>query len=124
MSGPRLNRCAVALALLTLLGCGSGSERASAPQTRATPHAPAQTTCAELATRSAARRLARRLVDDVVAPEGQSRRETADVIAGSLHATCSQPELPGVDDPADYRPVRPVLEAVQQHFDEEEISGE
>jgi hypothetical protein len=77
-----------------------------------------------IGTRRGARRLAALLVDDVVAPDGQSRRETADVIAGSLHATCSQPKLPGVEDPGDYRPVRPVLEAIQRHFDEDEISGE
>lgn len=44
-------------------------------------------------------------------------------IANSLEATCRQPKLPGVSNPGDYRPVKPVLEAIQRDFDEEEITG-
>jgi len=67
--------------------------------------------------------LARKLVDRVVAPEHQSERETIGIIGESLYATCRQPRLPGAPRIGDYRPVKPVLAAIQRDFDEEEISG-
>ena len=62
-------------------------------------------------------------MDRVVAPEGQSERETVGIIGESLYATCRQPRLPGVDDVDHYRPVKPVLREVQRDFDQEEIEG-
>jgi hypothetical protein len=56
-----------------------------------------------------------------VAPPDHSEREVRGTIANSLEATCSQPKLPGVSDPADYKPVKPVLAAIQRDFDEDEI---
>lgn len=44
-------------------------------------------------------------------------------IANSLKATCSQPKLPGVADPANYKPVKPVLRGIQRDFDAEEMNG-
>jgi hypothetical protein len=46
-------------------------------------------------TKAASRRLARQLVDRVVAPDGQSERKTIGTISESLFATCKQPRLPG-----------------------------
>ena len=80
-------------------------------------------TCAQLRTRQDARRVAQQLVDRVVAPEGQSERETIGIIAESLHVTCRQPRIPGVDDIDHYRPVKPVLREIQRDFDQEEIEG-
>jgi hypothetical protein len=103
-------------------GCGGGEPPAKhALNTR--PPRPEQVTCAALKSRAAAHALARKLVDRVVAPEGQAERETIGIIGESLYATCRQPRLPGVPRMADYRPVKPVLAAIQRDFDEEEISG-
>jgi hypothetical protein len=79
--------------------------------------------CADLRTRTAAHRLARKLVDRVVAPEHQRERETIGIIGESLYATCRQPRLAGVKNMAAYRPVKPVLAAIQRDFDEDEING-
>jgi hypothetical protein len=103
-------------------GCGGGEPPAK-HALKTGPPRPEQVTCAALRSRAAAHGLARRLVDRVVAPEGQSERETIGIIGESLYATCRQPRLPGVPKMADYRPVKPVLAAVQRDFDEEEISG-
>jgi hypothetical protein len=73
--------------------------------------------------RPEAHALARRLVDRVVSPTGQSERETIGIIGESLYATCKQPTLPGVKRAADYRPVKPVLAEIQRDFDEDEIVG-
>ena len=81
------------------------------------------TRCGTLGTKAATQRLARRLVDRVVAPDGQSERKTIGTISESLFATCRQPHLPGVKRAADYRPVRSVLAAIQRDFDEEAING-
>lgn len=84
---------------------------------------PDETPCRALQTRAASHALARKLVDRVVAPEHQSERETIGIIGESLYATCRQPRLPGVRDIKAYRPVKPVLAAIQRDFDEEEING-
>jgi hypothetical protein len=103
-------------------GCGGGEPPAEhALNTR--PPRPEQVTCAALKSRAAAHAFAPKLVDRVVAPEGQAERETIGIIGESLYATCRQPRLPGVPRMADYRPVKPVLAAIQRDFDEEEISG-
>ena len=62
-------------------------------------------------------RIARRVDHRVVAPDGQSRRETLDVIGGSLYATCRNPAL------RDSKPIGPVLREVQAHFDQESLEG-
>jgi hypothetical protein len=85
--------------------------------------AEARPRCSDLATKAAAHRVARKLVDRVVAPDGQSERQTIGIIGESLYATCRQPRLPGVADVKAYRPVKAVLAAVQRDFDEEEIAG-
>lgn len=103
------------------VGCGGGEPPAK-HALKAYPAGPEQVTCAALKSRAAAHRLARRLVDRVVAPEGQTERETIGIIGESLYATCRQPRLPGVATAAGYRPVKPVLAAIQRDFDEEEIS--
>ena len=113
----------VLIGLIALLaGCG-GSE---SPPKQAHPVrtvSPEQTPCRALKTRAASHALARKLVDRVVAPEQQRERETIGIIGESLYATCRQPHLPGVKDMKAYRPVKPVLAAVQRDFDEEEITG-
>ena len=108
-----MRRAAAAGIGLSLAASGCGEEPRPAPKPRA--KRAEELTCADLRDRSRLRRVCRELVVRVVAPEGQREAETADTIAGSLRATCSQPGR------ADYRPVRPVLRAVQKHFDEEEI---
>ena len=115
---------AIATALLLVAGCGTG-EKSTRPEPRAKPRTvkPDDVPCAELRTRTATHRLARKLVDRVVAPEHQKERETIGIIGESLYATCRQPRLPGVKNMAAYRPVKPVLAAIQRDFDEEEISG-
>jgi hypothetical protein len=80
-------------------------------------------TCGELLTKAAAYRLADKLTVRLVAPPDHSARDVQNAIAGSLYSTCGQPKLPGVADPADYRPVKPVLAGIQRDFDEEELSG-
>lgn len=94
-------------------GCRAGFE----------PARPDDVTCGQLRTGREARRLARQLVDRVVAPEGQSGRETIGIIGESLYVTCRQARIPGVDDVDHYRPVKPVLREVQRDFDQEEIEG-
>lgn len=114
--------CAVLLTVTALSACGS-REPAATHATKARRASPDQVTCATLKSRAAAHRQARKLVDRVVAPEGQSERETIGIIGESLYATCRQPRLSGVPRMADYRPVKPVLAAIQRDFDEEEIAG-
>lgn len=58
----------------------------------------------------------------LVAPPDHSEHAVRGTIANSLKATCSQPKLPGVADPGDYRPVKPVLKAIQRDFDEDEMN--
>jgi hypothetical protein len=115
---------AACLTVLGLAACGTTEKKPPvAPAVKSAPLRPDDARCSELATRAAAHRLARKLVDRVVAPEGQSERETIGIIGESLYATCRQPRLPGVEDVRSYRPVKPVLAAVQRDFDEEEING-
>jgi hypothetical protein len=109
-----VRRTLVVLALAAA-GCGGGEEHPSEPPKRKPVTA---LTCAELRDRPRLQRVSRELVVKVVAPDGQSEAETADLIAGSLRATCAQPGS------ARDRPVRPVLRAVQQHLDEEAIFEE
>ena len=59
--------------------------------------------------------------DRLSAPPGQPRRRTIGIVRRSLQETCALPRLPGVVDPADYRPVKPVRQAVQNHFDQDAI---
>jgi hypothetical protein len=87
-----------------LAGCGS--EDRPAPVKRGV----LDTTCAQITTLKDARRIAFRIDHMVVAPDGQSRRETVGILAKSLEATCSQ------DNPG-YKPVAPVLKVVQAEFD-------
>jgi len=115
------------LGCLALVGCGATASDSARnrPDQKAGPRAlkPDGVPCAELQTRQAAHRLARKLVDRVVAPDRQAERETIGIIGESLYATCRQPSMPGVADMARYRPVKSVLAAVQRDFDEEEIAG-
>ena len=110
-------RACLFVAAVLVVGCGGeDSPRKSAPdQDRANA-----ITCADLPDRAAASRVAARLVDRIAAYE-ESRQEVRATIARSLLDTCRQPKLPGVEDPADYRPVEPVLDAVQAHLDEEAL---
>ena len=105
-----------------LAGCGT-SEPAAKPAQGARAVQPDQTPCRALKTRAASHALARNLVDRVVAPDHQSERKTIGIIGESLYATCRQPRLPGVNNIDAYRPVKPVLAAIQRDFDEEEITG-
>ena len=124
-------RTRLALAALTsaaaIAASGCGSQPAAEPQpAKPASHAPVRpedARCADLATKPAAHRLARKLVDRVVAPDGQSERQTIGIIGESLYATCRQPRLPGVSNMRNYRPVKSVLEAIQRDFDEQEITG-
>jgi hypothetical protein len=119
----RAVRCACLLAAVALSGCGGGPDRETAAPKKPRVVAPDQATCAQLSTRTAAHKLARKLVDRVVAPEDESERETIGIIGESLYATCRQPRLPGVKSVKAYHPVKPVLAAVQRDFDEHEING-
>lgn len=111
------------IAVIVLVG-GCASNEPPPKRTRpARTVSPDATTCGALRTRTASHALARKLVDRVVAPEHQRERETIGIIGESLYATCKQPRLPGVKDMRSYRPVKPVLAAIQRDFDEEEISG-
>jgi hypothetical protein len=58
----------------------------------------------------------------LVAPPDHSERAVRGTIANSLKATCSQPKLPGVADPDNYKHVKPVLMAIQRDFDEDEMN--
>ena len=91
-------------------GCGGADDDPA-------PRRDAGVTCRDIRTKAQAMRIARQVDHRVVAPDGQSRRETLDVIGGSLYATCRNPAL------RDYRPIGPVLREVQAHFDEEAIEG-
>lgn len=113
--------CLVACALA--VGCGGRDTPVKTTTAHPKPTRPEQARCAQLKSRPAAHALARQLVDRVVAPTGQSERETIGIIGESLYATCRQPRLPGVKRMSDYQPVKPVLAAVQRDFDEEEIAG-
>jgi hypothetical protein len=118
--------CALVVVAAAIAGCGGSGGDASTTSAAKAPQRtqkPAETPCAQLRTKAAARRVAVKLVDRVVAPDGQPERQTIGIIAESLWATCRQPRLPGVEDVAKYRPVRPVLNAIQRDFDEEAISG-
>ena len=81
------------------------------------------TTCRALQTKAEARALATRIDHLLVAPDGQARATTLRTLSDSLHATCRQPTLPGVADPLDYRPVRPVVRQLQREFDEHALDG-
>jgi hypothetical protein len=87
------------------------------------PLPPERVPCAQLKTRRAAHGLAAKVVDRVVAPDGQSERRTIGIIGESLYATCRQPKLPGVKKAEDYKPVKPVLREIQRDFDTDEIAG-
>jgi hypothetical protein len=116
--------CLVPIAAVTLAACGSSPSKTPAPAAKSPVHVTAgDTPCADLRTRAAAHDLARRLVDRVVAPDGQSQRHTIGIIGESLYATCKQPRLPGVANMDRYKPVKPVLAAIQRDFDEQEITG-
>jgi hypothetical protein len=113
------------MSVAALTACGQ-TKRVQPDRPQPTTHyaVPAdKTPCRALRTRAASHRLARKLVDRVVAPVHQPERQTIGVIGESLFATCKQPKLPGVPDVAKYRPVLPVLKAVQRDFDEEAING-
>ena len=84
---------------------------------------PYELSCRDLREPAASRQAIGFVADVVAAPDGHSRRETQALVRGSLEKTCALPSLPNVDDPADYRPVRPVRQAVQNHFDQEVIYG-
>lgn len=107
----------------TVAACGAAEKPNPRPAVKPHRVRPEDARCSDLATKAAAHKLARKLVDRVVAPDGQSERETIGIIGESLYATCRQPRLPGVGDVKAYRPVKPVLAAVQRDFDEEEIAG-
>ncbi len=112
----------IAALSLSVPGCGGEDEPRRPARTAA--EGPDSVTCGELRSGEARRRLAERVVDSLVAPEGQARGATAGMVVDSLELTCSQPELPGVGDPRAYRPVPGVLKALQAEFDEEEIFHE
>lgn len=118
----RRTSAAVALVLLAA-GCGGDGDPAPSAPRAGERAKPEDVRCRQLRTRAATDRLARRLVDQVVAPADHSARETAGIISESLYATCRQPKLPGVEDAGDYKPVEPVLKQVQRHFDTDEIGG-
>ena len=109
------------MAALTLVGCGANQP--AKPAKAPTRPRPDDVRCADLKTKAAANGLARKLVDRVVAPPDHSERQTIGTIAASLYATCRQPHLPGVRNAVDYKPVKPVLAAIQRDFDEDEIAG-
>lgn len=113
----RVPAALAALFTLAFAACGGGEGRDG----RSEPVRPVATPCRELQTKAAARRLALRLDHLLIAPEDQPRRITVRSLGDSLHATCRQPTLPGVEDPLDYRPVRPVIRQLQQEFDEHEL---
>ena len=96
-------------------GCGGGGapERPERPAARG----PDSLTCADIRSRAQALRVARQVDHRVVAPDGQRRRETLDVIGGSLYATCRNPAMRRT------KPVAPVLREVQAHFDAEALEG-
>lgn len=121
MSAPALF---VSLAVLSVSAGGCGDEEEPSRRAASADEGPRAITCGELPDATARRRVALRVVDTLVAPDGQSRRTTAAKIVRSLRVTCAQPDLPGVRDPGDYRPVRPVLKALQAEFDGEEIFHE
>ena len=118
-----LGSCLVVTAMSVLGACdGSDTQPAAAPAPK--PKRPlTETPCRDLRTRAAARRLALELDYLLIAPEREPRRSVVATLANSLYETCRQPRLPGVDDPRDYRPVRPVIAQIQRDYDEEEIAA-
>ena len=122
-----MGRLRILIVVVAACAAGCGDDAKPVPSTATKAHArprpPDDARCADLRTRASAHRLARKLVDRVVAPPDHSERETIGTIGESLYATCRQPRLPGVKDVGAYRPVKPVLRAVQRDFDEEEIAG-
>ena len=120
----RMRYRSAALVLVTAaVGCGGGGASEHQTTTASTPKRPDDVTCRDLKTKAAAHALARKLVDRVVAPPDHTDHQTIGTIGESLYATCRQPHLPGVKDAGDYKPVEPVLAAIQRDFDEEEIAG-
>ncbi len=125
MDSVRLPLTVVAAALF--VGCGgdpetrpAGEPSKPAATERGVPE-PYELTCRDLRA-PAARREAIEFVADVLSvPPGQPRRRTIGIVRRSLKETCALPTLPNVDDPADYYPVRPVRQAVQNHFDQDAI---
>jgi len=117
------------MAVLTALTAGCGENPEAGPATERPKPAraeralrePYDLTCRDLRAPAARRQAVEFVADVVVAPAGQSRRETLGMIRRSLQKTCALTRLPNVDDPADYRPVRPVRQAVQNHFDQDAI---
>ena len=112
---------ALLLAAAALAGCGGGDGKAAPAAKPKHPKTVDATTCRDLRAPEALRRISDELTVRLVAPPDHSEREVRGTIANSLKATCSQPELPGVSDPADYKPVKPVLRGIQRDFDEEEM---
>jgi hypothetical protein len=112
----------IAALSISVLGCGGEDDPQRPPRTAA--KSPDAATCGDLRRDGARRRVAERVVDRLVAPEGQSRRTTVRMVIDALRLTCSQPDLPGAGHPRDYRPVPPVLKALQTELDEEEIFHE
>lgn len=107
--------CVVVAAVLSLAsaGCASTSGGAGNPVLDKDPY---EVTCGDLEN-GGAPNVAAKVADEVVAP-GQSREQTKDIISTAVAATCSQSNIPGVDDPRDYQPVGPVVEGVQHGIDD------
>ena len=112
------------IALLPLLAaCGTGTATTSSSTKAKKPPRPVDTTCRELRTRAAAHRLALKIDYLLIAPEHESRRQVVGTLTNSLFATCRQAKLPGVANPLDYKPVKPILAQIQTDYDEEEVAG-
>ena len=117
------------IAAALLAGCGEGSPAGPGPDAESSKPAPAAPavrepytmTCRDLRTPEARSEAVEFVADVLVAPPGQKRRETAAIVRRSLKETCALPMLPNMDNPADYRPVRPVRQAVQSHLDQNAI---
>jgi hypothetical protein len=112
----------IAALSISVFGCGGEDDPQRPP--RAAAKSPDAATCGELRSDEARRRVAERVADRLVAPEGQSRQVTVRMVINALRLTCSQPQLPGAGKARDYRPVPPVLKALQAELDEEEIFHE
>lgn len=107
-----------------LVGCGDSSEPRPAdagPQPTQSAEQPYELTCRDLRKPEARTDAIEFVADVLVAPKGQGRAQTIGIVRRSLEETCGLPTLPNVDDPADYRPVKPVRQAVQRHFDQDAI---
>jgi hypothetical protein len=72
---------------------------------------------------AAAERVADKLSYLLIAPPDHSQREVSGTLAQSLFHTCRQPKIPGVADPLDYKPAKPLITQIQADFDEEMASG-